>query len=129
MTVLVGLSGVGKSTLLSAVEPNLQLRVGAINEERHQGRHTTSQATMLPLGDKGYVIDTPGIREFGLVGLRRKDLIAYYPELAEVARGCRFSDCTHQHEPRCAVRGAAAAGAVSAMRLNSYKKIRVTLPQ
>lgn len=129
VTVLAGLSGVGKSTLLSAVEPSLELRVGAVNEERHQGRHTTSQATMLPLGDKSCVIDTPGIREFGLVGLRRQDLIAYYPELAEVARGCRFSDCTHQHEPHCAVRGAAAAGAVSAMRLDSYKKIRVTLPQ
>jgi ribosome biogenesis GTPase len=128
VTVLAGLSGVGKSTLLSAVEPSFDLRVGDVNEERHQGRHTTSQAIMLPLGDKSYVIDTPGIREFGLVGLRQRDLIAHYPELAEVAPGCRFSDCTHQHEPRCAVRAAAAAGAVSAMRLDSYIKIWSTLP-
>ncbi len=129
VTVLAGLSGVGKSTLLSAVEPSFQLRTAAVNEDRHQGRHTTSQAIMLPLGDKSYVIDTPGIREFGLVGLRQCDLIAYYPELAAFAGCCRFSDCSHRHEPNCAVRAAARRGAVSRMRLDNYQKIVGTLPQ
>ena len=129
VTVLAGLSGVGKSTLLSAVEPSFKLRTAAVNEDRHQGRHTTSQAIMLPLGDKSYVIDTPGIREFGLVGLRQRDLIAYYPELAELAGRCRFSDCSHQHEPDCAVRAAARRGVVSRIRLDNYQKIVSTLPQ
>jgi ribosome biogenesis GTPase len=129
VTVLAGLSGVGKSTLLSAVEPSFQLRTGAVNEDRHQGRHTTSQAIMLPLGDKSYVIDTPGIREFGLVGLRRQDLITHYPELVALAGRCRFSDCSHQHEPDCAVRQAAQHGAVSSMRLDSYQKIAASLPR
>jgi ribosome biogenesis GTPase len=128
VTLLAGLSGVGKSTLLSAVEPGFDLRVGAVNEERHQGRHTTSQVIMLPLGDRGYVIDTPGIREFGLVGLRRRELIAFYPELEEVARACRFSDCTHDHEPDCAVRAAVAEGVISATRFDSYRKIWDSLP-
>lgn len=127
ITVLAGLSGVGKSTLLAAVEPSFDLRVGAVNEERHQGRHTTSQAVMLPLGDRSYVVDTPGIREFGVAGLRRRELIAFYPELEEVARGCRFSDCTHDHEPDCALRAAAEEGIVSATRFDSYRKIWGTL--
>ncbi len=129
VTVLAGLSGVGKSTLLAAVEPGFDLRVGDVNEERHQGRHTTSQAVMLPLGGRSYVVDTPGIREFGLAGLRRRELIAYYPELEEVARSCRFSDCTHNHEPECAVRAAAEEGVVSATRFHSYRKIWDTLPE
>jgi ribosome biogenesis GTPase len=128
VTVLAGLSGVGKSTLLSAVDPSLDLRVGAVNEERHQGRHTTSQSIMLPLGDKGYVVDTPGIREFGLAGLRRPELIAFYPELEEAALACRFSDCTHDHEPDCAVRAAAEEGLISPTRFDSFRKIWATLP-
>jgi len=128
VTVLAGLSGVGKSTLLSAVEPSLDLRVGAVNQERHQGRHTTSQAVMLRLGDGSYVVDTPGIREFGLVGLRRRELIAFYPDLEIAARACRFSDCTHDHEPDCAVRAAAEAGAIDGTRFDSYRKIWATLP-
>ena len=129
VTVLAGLSGVGKSTLLTAIQPELDLRIGAVNPDRHQGRHTTSQAVMLPLDERSYVIDTPGIREFGLAGLHQSELIAYYPELAAAAAGCRFSDCTHDHEPACAVRAAVERGEVSAMRLDNYKKIRCTLPE
>jgi ribosome biogenesis GTPase len=128
VTVLAGLSGVGKSTLLSAVDPSFDLRVGAVNEERHQGRHTTSQSIMLPLGANGYVVDTPGIREFGLAGLHRGELIAFYPDLEEAARACRFSDCTHDHEPDCAVRAAAEDGTISATRFDSFRKIWATLP-
>jgi ribosome biogenesis GTPase len=129
VTVLAGLSGVGKSTLLTAVEPSFNLRTGMVNEDRHQGRHTTSQTIMLPLGDDGYVIDTPGIREFGLAGLRQRDLIDYYPELVAMAVRCRFSDCSHQHEPGCAVRAALWKGEVDPMRLDNYLKIADTLPR
>ena len=99
-----------------------------MSDDSRQGRHTTTQSIMLPLGKRGYVIDTPGIREFGVAGLRQDDLIAFYPELAGAARDCRFSDCTHEHEPDCAVRAAVEAGKVSAMRFASYLKIRATLP-
>jgi ribosome biogenesis GTPase len=128
-TVLTGLSGVGKSALLSALEPGVELRTGSVNEETHQGRHTTTQAVMIELDAETAVVDTPGIREFGLVGLCKKDVIAHYPDLAEAGRGCRFSDCSHDHEPGCAVRAAAEAGAVSATRFDSYHKIRATLPK
>lgn len=128
VTALAGLSGVGKSSLLSGIYPTLDLRVGEVNQERHQGRHTTSQVRMLSLGSGGAVIDTPGIREFGLAGLQGADLIAYYPELREAAARCRFSDCSHAHEPGCAVREGAAQGRISAVRLDSYLKIRASLP-
>jgi len=128
VTALAGLSGVGKSSLLSAADPAIDLRVGMVNEERGQGRHTTTQALMLPLSGGGYVIDTPGIREFGLSGLAGSELAAYYPEIAEHAAGCRFSDCTHNGEPDCAVRRAVDQGAVSALRYDTYCKIRATLP-
>ncbi len=127
VTVLAGLSGVGKSSLLAAVEPGFALRTAEVNEERGQGRHTTTQSTMLPLGG-GNVIDTPGIREFGLAGLAQRDLIGFYPDLEAHARGCRFSDCTHDHEPGCAVRTALRAGLLDAGRLENYRKIRETLP-
>jgi len=129
ITALAGLSGVGKSTLLNAIEPGLALRTGDVNDEKGQGRHTTSQAVMLAFGEDGYVIDTPGIREFGLVGLTRRGLIEFYPEMTALAGACRFSDCAHVREPGCAVRAGVDAGAVSATRYDSYCKIRKTLPE
>lgn len=128
VSVLAGLSGVGKSSLLTAVQPDFQLRVGAVNEELGHGRHTTTQSNMLPFGPDGYVIDTPGIREFGLFGLTRAELIAYYPDLAAHAGRCRFSDCTHQHEPDCAVRAGVQAGTIDATRYHNYTKIWDSLP-
>ena len=81
-TALAGLSGVGKSSLLSAVEPGLHLRVGEVSDRRHEGRHTTTQSSLHRLAEGGFVVDTPGIREFGLSGLRRRDLADCYPEIA-----------------------------------------------
>jgi ribosome biogenesis GTPase len=126
-TVLTGLSGVGKSTLLTAVQPGLQLRVAAVNEASHQGRHTTSQSRMAALDVGGYVIDTPGIREFGLTGLERSKLASFYPEIAALAGSCRFANCVHIDEPNCAVK-AAVGRQVSTMRYDSYTKILAQLP-
>ncbi len=126
VTVVAGLSGVGKSSLLSAVQPGFNLKTGETNADREQGRHTTTQALMLPFGD-GYVVDTPGIREFGLAGLDASELMAYYPDLLGAAMHCKFADCTHTHEPDCAVREQVFAGELSATRYKSYQAIRVSL--
>jgi ribosome biogenesis GTPase len=126
-TVLVGLSGVGKSSLLSAVQPGLELRTGQVSEYSGQGRHTTAQVVLHRLEMGGFVVDTPGIREFGLSGLKQSELARFYPEIAAVAGGCRFDDCAHIYEPGCAVKAAVQQGRVSATRYHSYKKIYHTL--
>lgn len=129
ITALAGMSGVGKSSLLNAVQPGMQLRTAEVSEFSHTGRHTTAQASMIPLGIGGYVVDTPGIREFGLSGLYRTDLIRHYPELAEIQGRCRFADCSHTHEPGCAVKRALKQGTVSSSRLKSYQQIYASLPE
>lgn len=127
-TALAGLSGVGKSSLLAAVQPGLDLRTGGVSARRHEGRHTTTQVTLHRLAGGGHVVDTPGIREFGLAGLRRAELMRYYPEIAAAARACRFADCTHDGEPGCAVGDAVQGGHIATVRLESYHKIAATLP-
>ncbi len=127
-TVLAGMSGVGKSSLLTAVQPGLRLRVGVVSARRHEGRHTTSQVRLLKLDMGGFVADTPGIREFGIAALRRPDLMWYYPEILAQAGSCRFADCTHTHEPGCAVRSAVGQGSIAKTRYHSYRKIHRSLP-
>lgn len=127
-TTVAGLSGVGKSSLLSAVQPGLQLRTSEVSEGSGEGRHITTQVVMHRLDVGGFVVDTPGIREFGLSGLRQADLPRFYPEIESSAGGCRFADCTHTHEPDCAVKAAVGRGDVSADRYHSYTKIYETLP-
>jgi ribosome biogenesis GTPase len=128
MTALAGLSGVGKSSLLAEVEPGLELRTGEVSARRHEGRHTTTQVTLHRLGSGGFVIDTPGIREFGLSGLRQTNLPAFYGEFSDIGAHCRFADCAHLNEPGCAVRLAVRDGRVSAVRYDNYRKIRRSLP-
>lgn len=128
-TVLAGLSGVGKSSLLSAVQPDLQLRTAEVSEHSGEGRHTTTQAILLRLDEHTSVIDTPGIREFGLSGLYRHELAAFFPEIAAPALNCRFSNCTHLNEPDCAVQAAVEAGEVALSRYHSYQQIYETLPE
>jgi ribosome biogenesis GTPase len=128
-TALAGLSGVGKSSLLSAAEPGLHLRTAEVSDRRHEGRHTTTQVTLHPLAAGGFVADTPGIREFGLAGLKGRDLPPFYPEIAAAAAGCAYADCSHTREPGCAVKTAVRAGYIAPMRYASYRKIRHSLPE
>jgi ribosome biogenesis GTPase len=127
-TVLAGLSGVGKSSLISAVQPGLELRIGVVSDRRHEGRHTTAQVSMMQLDMGGWVVDTPGIREFGLSGLCKRELCGCYPEFRQVGRPCQFKDCSHTHEPGCAVRAAVRSGQVCSQRYANYIKIHQVLP-
>lgn len=126
-TALTGLSGVGKSSLLSAAEPGLSLKVGEVSERRREGRHTTTQASLHPLERGGFVVDTPGMREYGLAGLAKTDLARFYPEFAGPAQGCEYANCTHTREPWCGVKSAMRAGRLSGMRVENYWKIREDL--
>ena len=127
-TALAGPSGAGKSTLIAAVQPGLDLRVADVDRSG-EGRHTTTQALMLGLDGGGFVVDTPGVREFGLAGLRRRELAGFFPEIASLAPGCRFGDCAHLAEPGCAVSAGRSSGGVPASRYDSYRAIRETLPE
>ena len=128
LTVLAGLSGVGKSSLLAAVQPGLDLKVGEVSDYWQQGRHTTSQVTMHPLEMGGYVVDTPGIREFGLSGLFRGDLASFYPEFLAAGR-CQYPDCIHIEEPGCAVKAAVEEERIPFVRYENYIKIYEALPE
>ena len=129
-TVLAGLSGVGKSTLLNGVQPGLQLRTSEVSQlKSREGRHTTTQAIMLPLEMGGSVVDTPGIKDMGLHGLHPDDLIAFYPELADVVGFCRFGDCTHSHEPGCVVKDAVENGRIAQWRYDNYVNLYELLLQ
>ena len=120
VTVLAGLSGVGKSSLVNRVEPGLQLKVAEISEAHDTGRHTTTFAEMFPLSGGGYIVDTPGIRAFGLVGMERGEISHYFPEIFRHAADCRYGNCTHTREPGCAVVEAVERGDISESRYFSY---------
>ena len=115
-----GESGVGKSSLIKALDPSLDPKIGEISEAHLQGKHTTSLYQMYPLATGGYVIDSPGIRGFGLVDLEKEEIYKYFPEMLRASAGCRFTPCTHTHEPGCAVKAAVDSGKISAERYNSY---------
>ena len=115
-----GESGVGKSSLVKSLDPTLDPKIGKISEAHLQGRHTTSFYEMYRLGGGGFLIDTPGLRGFGLVDLGKEEISKYFPEMLRVTDDCRFVPCTHTHEPGCAVKAAVDAGQISAERYNSY---------
>ena len=121
-TLVSGNSGVGKSTLIQTIDPSLDIRTGEISDSHHKGRHTTTFSTMYPLAEGGAVIDTPGIKGFGLLDIDA-ELWHYFPEMMRVAPGCRFYNCTHTHEPGCAVVEAVKAGEIAWSRYESYLKI------
>jgi ribosome biogenesis GTPase len=125
ISVLVGPSGVGKSTLLNAVQPGLGLSVREISRITSKGRHTTVVRQLFRLEGGGYVADTPGLKALALWDIQPEELDGYFPELRNRVADCQFSDCTHVHEPGCAVREAVAAGEVHSERYQSYVRMRL----
>lgn len=123
VTLLSGNSGVGKSTLIRAIDPSLEVRVGEVSDAHHKGRHTTTFSEMYPLAEGGWLIDTPGIKGFGLIDLDGAEIARYFPELFRLAPGCSYYNCTHTHEPGCAVKEALSRGEVSLSRYESYLKL------
>ena len=122
-TLVAGHSGVGKSSLLNAIEPNLNLRTGIISKTSFNGQHTTTFAQMHPLSFGGFIIDTPGIREFGVVDLNNAELSHYFKEMKPFIGKCKFNNCQHIHEPQCAVLEALEAGQIPVERYQSYLSI------
>ncbi len=122
-TLLSGNSGVGKSSLVKCIDPTLDIRTGDISESHSKGRHTTTFSTMYPLREGGCLIDTPGIKGFGLIDIDQAELWHYFPELMHYGSECRFYNCTHTHEPGCAVIAALEAGAIAEVRYESYLKM------
>jgi ribosome biogenesis GTPase len=119
-SVVAGQSGVGKSSLLNSIEPGLELKVSRVSTENEKGRHTTTVAKLIPLAAGGYVVDTPGIRQFQLWDVIPEEVAGYYRDIRPYVSHCRFPDCTHQHEAECGVKDAVADGRLDVRRYESY---------
>ena len=140
VSLFSGVSGVGKSSLIKALDPSLEPRVGEISDAHEQGRHTTTFYEMYKVspapslchpepslchpelveGSAGFIVDTPGLRGFGLVDLKKEEIALYFPEMLKASENCRFTPCTHTHEPGCAVKEAVESGEISYDRYSSY---------
>lgn len=123
ITVLSGHSGVGKSTIINKLVPGVNLRTGNISEYHNKGTHTTTFSEMIPLPDGGYLIDTPGIKGFGTIEMEGAEIAHYFPEIFKYAADCKFNNCTHRHEPGCAVLQAVDDHNISESRYKSYLNI------
>ncbi len=120
LSLFSGVSGVGKSSLIKALDPSLEPRIGEISDVHLQGKHTTTFYEMYSLASGGFIVDTPGLRGFGLVDLEKEEIAKYFPEMLSLADDCRFAPCTHTHEPGCAVKEAVEQGTISYERYSSY---------
>lgn len=128
-SVITGPSGAGKSSLLNALEPGLNLRIGELSRKISRGKHTTVSAVMVPLSQGGYLVDTPGFSEVGLWGMEPSELANCFPEFRPLVDQCKYADCSHAHEPGCAVLAAVKSGGVQADRLASYQALRSELQE
>lgn len=128
-SVLTGASGVGKSSILNAIEPDLELRTSEVSDKTRKGRHTTTYVSLHPLSGGGYIVDTPGIREFGVLDIEPWELSHYFVEMKGHLEECRFPTCTHDHEPGCAVKAAVDAGEIANSRYRSYLNILGSIQQ
>lgn len=121
--MISGHSGVGKSTLVNAIDPNLDLKTGEISKAHLQGQHTTTFAEMHKIESGGYIIDTPGIRAFGIVDMDKAVISHYFPEMRELLNECKFHNCKHLKEPQCAVKNAVEEGKISESRYATYVQL------
>ncbi|MFK7846411.1 MAG: ribosome small subunit-dependent GTPase A [Rhodothermales bacterium] len=123
VSVIAGPSGAGKSTLLNVLAPELNLPTGEVSMKTKKGRHTTTNAALFPIDEDSYVADTPGIREYGLLGIEPEDLAHFYPEFEPYINKCKFPNCVHDHEPQCAVKDAVEQGEIHPIRFRNYLSI------
>ena len=123
ITLLSGHSGVGKSTIIDRILPNAHVKIGAVSTSHHKGMHTTTFSEMYPLPQGGYIIDTPGIKGFGTIDFNPNEVAHFFPEIFEISKNCRFNNCTHRHEPGCAVLKALENHQISESRYTSYLSI------
>ena len=120
ISLFSGLSGVGKSSILNRIDPDLKLKTGIISDHHQQGKHTTTFAEMFETNEGTFIIDTPGIRGFGVIDMEKEEIPHYFPEMFGLLDQCRFFNCTHTHEPGCAVKTAYENGDIPASRYESY---------
>ena len=120
LSMFSGHSGVGKSALVNRLDPGLDIRVGEISEVHEKGKHTTTFAQMYELNFGGYIIDTPGIKEFALFDMEKETLAQRFPEMRALMHDCRFNNCTHLHEPHCAIKNAVEQGVIADWRYENY---------
>jgi ribosome biogenesis GTPase / thiamine phosphate phosphatase len=123
ISLISGHSGVGKTTLINAIQPGLNLKTGDISATHFKGKHTTTFAEMVPLSFGGFIIDTPGIKEIGLIDIKKEELAHYYPEFRRNMHNCKFKNCHHINEPKCGIKDAVENGEISGSRYNSYLSI------
>jgi ribosome biogenesis GTPase len=123
VSLFSGHSGVGKSAIINAIDNSLNLKVGEISQFHSKGKHTTTFAQMFPLSHGGFIIDTPGIKEFGLIQYSKEEIRDYFPEIREYNNLCRFNNCCHVNEPNCAVKKAVEEGKIPPSRYLNYLAI------
>ena len=127
VNVVTGPSGAGKSSLINTIAPDLSIETKTISEQTKKGRHTTTFAALHPLPEGGHIVDTPGVREFGILDTHPADLCHFFVEFVPYLDACKFDDCTHDHEPGCAVKDAVDDGAIHPERYDSYLSILYSL--